>query len=186
MHLQKLIYIFTIVLALLLLAALLRPKPKSDIAEPVTAVSSMADACRRLELTGYSFVENVDLKSLRLVTYEKKVPDATYKAEIMRVSGEQGIQQVWFFAKFDSADAREKLRGELDADVCTMINRSDYLRAVADMKEVDGPIPQRSGRATTANGWRIGVKKSEDTDGDNDVGGDAGQLENTGRKIYSG
>jgi hypothetical protein len=165
MRLQALVYVLgglAVILTVLLLVAIVSKPDRPAVT--VTTVSTLADVSRRLELAGYSFTKDDSIAGQHFVTYERKVAGATYTAEIVRWSGDQRLLTLAFscrtdFATFDSADARERLWDQLDADVCAMISgKADYVRAVADMKKVDGDgLPRFEGRATTAEGWQVHV-----------------------------
>ena len=128
----------------------------------ITTVSSLADAARRLELRNYGYVEQTHVAGQKFVTYERKTGNAEFSVEIVRWSGDQRIKELCFScrtneAAFNSKESRRKLWDELDRDVCALVNaRVDYLRALADMKEVnDNGLPRHEGRATTSDGWQL-------------------------------
>ena len=113
MRLHKLIYFLiglAVILALLLLFFILRPKSDRIAGQPVTTVSSLADVSRRLELAGYRYVKENNIGDEHFVTYERNIPDATYTAEIVRWSGDQRLLTLAFgcstdHASFDSKEA---------------------------------------------------------------------------------
>lgn len=137
-----------------------RPNPA---AEAVKTVSSLADATRRLELQGYSNVKESWALGLPIVTYSKSTSEAAYSVNIMLWSGDQRLRYVIFSCgtnePVSSKESRRLIWDTIDADVGAVINRrQDYLRAVADMKEVKGEglgLTRFEGRATTAEGGQI-------------------------------
>jgi predicted RNase H-like HicB family nuclease len=161
MYLQKTIYglsSLALVLAVLLGIALVRQQ--SDEAGNVRPVSSLADARRRLELAGYSYDRDVSVAGMHVIAYQRQAAGGTYMAEIVRYSGAQrpyliALQCATDGSTIDSAEARKEMWAELNADVCTLVNESDYHRALAEMKKAGNATPPFEGRATSAQGWQI-------------------------------
>lgn len=161
MYLQKTIYgLSSLVLILAVLLGIALVRQQSDEAGNVQPVSSLANARRRLELAGYSYDSDVNVAGMHVIAYERQAGGGTYTAEIVRYSGAQRPYLIALHcdtdrSTIDSVEARQQMWGELNADVCTLVNDSDYQRALAEMRKAGKATPPCEGRATSAQGWQI-------------------------------
>jgi hypothetical protein len=161
--LVSLLAIACVLLAVITWAVAFREPNRSAESPPlVTTVSSLADVTRRLELRGYSYVEESNSYGQHFVHYAKHTSDVAYFVEVIRWSGDQRLKRLIFHGStsetgFNSNEVRRGIWDAINADACAMINgKQDYFLALADMKEVDGDgLSRFAGRATTAEGWRI-------------------------------
>jgi hypothetical protein len=135
-------------------------------ATPVSTVTAMPDAYRRLELRGYSHDKNDVSMGQDIVSYRRTTPDAEFSVQLIKWAGDSRIKDVVFSCNtneqvFKDDDARLDLWYDMEADLYALVDAiRDYPRAVSDLHEVkEGglPVTRHEGRSTTPDGWQIKV-----------------------------